>query len=136
MGELLLVLLEIFGELVFEVGGEFLIGLGIESMVAPFKKAQDSSLSFSIVGIVLLGTISACLFHLVVPYQITRPLKFQGISLLISPFLTGACLHRFGVWRRSHERPTTRIATFWGGALFGFSFSLVRLLSLRYIPHA
>jgi hypothetical protein len=37
-------------------------------------------------------------------------------------------MHFFGKWRREHGGHPTRLATFWGGGLFGFGAALARFL--------
>lgn len=132
MGELLFVLLEIFGELLLEAAGEAIIAFGFEAVSAPFKKAQGASRAMSLTGIIVLASLSAGLFHFFLPFPLTKPSRFPGISLILSPALCGASLYLVGKWRALNDRPTTRMATFWGGALFAFVFSLVRFLALRY----
>jgi hypothetical protein len=133
MAELLIVLLDVFGEVFLEFGGELLISLGIEAVAAPFKKAQTASLGFSIAGIVLMAAAASCLFCVVVPSQLIHRNRFPGISMLVSPLLAGATLHWFGAWRTEHGKHTTRIATFWGGALFALTFSSIRFLAIRFL---
>jgi len=53
-----------------------------------------------------------------------------GVSLILAPLGTGAAMHAFGVWRRRRGAPASRLATFWGGALFAFAMAFTRWLFL------
>ncbi|MET0553545.1 MAG: hypothetical protein ABW221_10945 [Vicinamibacteria bacterium] len=54
----------------------------------------------------------------------------QGISLLLSPVVSGIAMHFWGSYRRAHGRPTTSMATFWGGAAFAFGCALGRFVAI------
>jgi LytS/YehU family sensor histidine kinase len=70
---------------------------------------------FTLVG-VGFGFLSACIF----PHPLVRPSRFHGISLLISPVLTGLVMALIGrAWRR-RGRTSVRIESFG----YGFTFAL------------
>jgi len=133
MPELLIILLEIFGEVLFELFGEMFISLGIESILAPFQKTQSAPLGRSIAGIILLSSASSILFYLAIPTQLLHRNRIPGLSLLLAPPLVGTALHWFGKWRIEQDASTTRLATFWGGALFALVFSALRLTMVRFL---
>jgi hypothetical protein len=54
----------------------------------------------------------------------------QGISLVLSPALSGLAMHLWGSYRREGGRPTTAMATFWGGASFAFGCALGRFVAI------
>jgi hypothetical protein len=54
----------------------------------------------------------------------------QGISLLVSPALSGVAMSLWGSYRRERGRPATSMATFWGGASFAFGCALGRFVSV------
>jgi hypothetical protein len=53
-----------------------------------------------------------------------------GISLLLAPLGAGLLMQFFGSWQRRHARDSSWLATFWGGALFGFSIAFVRWIAV------
>lgn len=130
MGELLLGILAILGECLLEGVGEMILELGMESLLSPFRRAQTTSTLLSMVGILLLGTLAAGGLHLLAPFPLVKPSRWPGLSLILAPLLCGAGMHLYGRWRALLDRPTTRIATFWGGALLAFTFALLRFLLL------
>ena len=80
------------------------------------------------VGIVLMGGLAGVLTSLIWPTLILRPGPIPGISLLVSPIVSGLVMDRYGAWREDHGAERSHLGTFWGGALFAFSMALVRFL--------
>jgi hypothetical protein len=66
---------------------------------------------------------------LVVPYRLLPSLGFPGVSLVFSPIVTGMLMQSYGDFRRSSDRPTTSLATWWGGGTFAFFMALPRYLA-------
>lgn len=119
-------MVEFILEILLEICGEFLLGAGIEILVAPFRSSQKASPFFAFLGLMILGGVSGLLVSLVLPNKLIPFSRFPGISLFLSPFITGLALYIFGRWRRSNEKNTTVLAMFWGGAFFSFVFALTR----------
>lgn len=113
-------------EIVLEIFGEFLLGAGLEFLVAPFRSSQKASPIFAFFGLLVLGGVSGLLVSLALPNKLIPFSRFPGISLFLFPFITGLALYILGRWRRSNEKNTTVLATFWGGSLFSFIFALTR----------
>jgi hypothetical protein len=61
-------------------------------------------------------------------------LLVPGVSLVLSPLSAGLVMKAFGDWRRRRGGDPSFLATFWGGALFAFSFALVRWLMVGRMP--
>jgi hypothetical protein len=59
---------------------------------------------------------------------ILRTYAIPGVSMLLAPVAAGLAMYWFGNWRRKHGGHPSRLATFWGGALFGFGVALARFL--------
>lgn len=51
-----------------------------------------------------------------------------GVSLALAPLAAGLAMHFFGKLCRDVGGHPSPLATFWGGALFGFGAALVRFL--------
>lgn len=64
------------------------------------------------------------------PERLLPPLPLSGVSLVLSPLAAGFVMKIFGDWRRRRGGDPSFLATFWGGALFAFSFALVRWLMI------
>ena len=66
----------------------------------------------------------------VLPSRLLPAPRTTGISLLVSPIVSGVAMHFWGSFRAEHERPVTSLATFWGGASFAFGCALGRFVSV------
>lgn len=121
--ELLAVLLEILGEFLLEL----FVELAAESLGGRVKYRKERHPAISAVGLAVAGTAAGFLSTLLFPHPLmaTR-LTLPGASLVLAPPATGAVMHLMGTRLRSKRRTTTRLATFWGGALFAFSMALMR----------
>jgi hypothetical protein len=75
-----------------------------------------------------MGGLAGALTSLLWPTLILRPSPIPGISLLVSPLVSGLLMDRYGEWRERDGVQRSHLATFWGGALFAFSMALVRFL--------
>jgi hypothetical protein len=72
------------------------------------------------------GGLSAWIF----PHKFLHWNGPRGISLFLSPLLCGVVMKIVGDQRRAMDRPTTALATFWGGCLFAFGFAGARFVLL------
>lgn len=71
-----------------------------------------------------LGFVSAIIF----PHPLVHPSKLHGVSLLISPLLTGFGMSAIGRGVRRRGRIPVQIESFAYGFTFAFAFALIRLL--------
>lgn len=131
IGAILGGLLELVAEFLLELALGALAGL-LSRLVRRFTVTVRrgnpvlTTLVFILVG-VAFGFLSAWMF----PHPLVHPSKFHGISLLISPMLTGFAMAWMGrVWRR-RGRSSVRIESFGYGFTFALAMSLVRLWLVR-----
>ena len=80
-----------------------------------------ATVAFSLVG-VCYGFLSVWLF----PHHLVHPTRVHGISLLISPLLTGLLMAQIGRTVRRWGRQSARIESFGCGFMFAFGMGLVR----------
>lgn len=134
---------ETIGEAVIQLLFEMIAELGITSI----KHASKTSLSTSgpltiteseptnsilaAIGSIMLGALFGGISVVVLPHRILSPPKIHGLSMLLSPLLSGLVMHGYGRWRDSQNRGHSRLATFAGGALFAFALAATRYLLLR-----
>ena len=111
-------------EVIFAVISEYFF----ESFIQPFRKKKNSNPFFAFIGIIILSSLLSLIFFYYVPERITDYPEFKGLSLVISPFLTGYVLYLIGNWLTKNGKQTSHITTFWGGFVFAFTFSLVRFI--------
>ena len=115
-------------EILLQVTGESLVELGLHSIGEPFQRRSRAHPVLSAIGIVLLGAAAGVLASLMWPVRIFQPGPVPGMSLVLSPLITGVVMHRYGEWREDRGQMRSSMATFWGGALFAFSMASVRFL--------
>ena len=66
----------------------------------------------------------------VIPDRVFPRPPVPGLSLVLGPIAAGGMMHALGRAQAANGRTGSRLATFWGGALFAVTSSLVRLLLL------
>jgi hypothetical protein len=101
--------------------------------LAPFLRATLSRanppltiLKFTVLGLGL-GFISV----LILPHPLLHPSKLHGISLLVSPVITGTIMALIGRAVRRRGSAPVRIESFTYGFTFAFAMSLIRLLMVH-----
>lgn len=137
LGEFLGLLFEIFFEvliqLVFEAGvdavsrapGRFHLASFLRTKLSPSNPVA-SVLKFTILGFGL-GAVSLVVFS----HPLVHPSKFHGISLLISPVITGFVMGFIGNRVRRRGKTPVQIESFTYGFAFAFAFALIRILMVR-----
>jgi hypothetical protein len=85
-----------------------------------------ATVTFGLVG-VSSGFLSVFLF----PHHLVHPTRLHGISLLISPILTGLLMAQIGRTVRRWGRQPVRIESFGYGFIFALAMALVRFWLVR-----
>jgi len=85
----------------------------------------------AIPGHLLLGGIFGFLSILLFPHPLMHPTRFHGISLLLSPILTGLFMSLIGAAIRRRAKTSIRIESFGYGFLFAFGMAMIRLIFAR-----
>jgi hypothetical protein len=122
------VLLTAIWEILLQLTGEFLLEVGFHAAGESFRRRSRAHPVFAGTGLVILGAIAGLITSLLVPARVLPPSPLPGVSLFLSPALTGLLMEAYGRWRDRRGRPRSYAATFWGGALFAFSMALVRFV--------
>ncbi len=128
---LLGILLTLFLELLAEV----LVALGLGSAEKWWARDPNAVRVLDAIWALLMGAALGVLFSLVLPNRLLPPSRLPGASLVISPLVVGAIMEWFGHWRQRKDREPSVLATFRGGALFGFGFALARLLMIAILAN-
>lgn len=100
-----------------------------ESLAHSARRRGHAQPLVATTGLALIGGASGLLSLWIVPRRIMPPSRLPGASLVVSPLVTGLLMHEYGKFRQRRHRPTTHLATFWGGATFAFFMALVRFLA-------
>lgn len=128
-------MLEFLFQIVFEVVGqilfELLVGAGSESLKDAVRPKRRAHPVFAAVGQFLMGAIAGVISLLIFNERLMPRSQVPGLSLLLSPLLTGAAMHVIGArWEQQEDRPT--LFSFRAGAIFAFGMALVRVLYFEY----
>ena len=115
-------------EILLQVVGEVLLELGVESVRDSTRSRKRANPVLAGVGALLLGALAGAITRLIWPGRIFDPGPFRGVSLILSPLVTGFVMKRYGEWRETRGASPSFLATFWGGALFAFGMALVRFV--------
>jgi len=105
--------------------GEVFIQGGWKVFSEPFRRKRANPIVAGI-GLILLGGLGGLLTSFIAPGRIFGLYGIKGVSIVMSPLITGLLMHRYGQWCDKRSRPRSSFATFWGGALFAFGMAAVR----------
>lgn len=130
------IILEIIFELLFELFIQVVAEIGIGFGIEIFKErrgttSKGESSVFVISGLLLYGAILGGISTWIIPYRLFNLNIVNGLSIFISPLVTGLIMKVWGGWRESNGKYISHISTFWGGAIFAFGTALTRWLLLR-----
>ena len=132
MEDLLLLLLELFGEFLLEVilqlFAEGIIDVGARVLARLARGLEFASSVTASLVYVFFGLAAGGLSLLAFPHPFLRPSGFRGISLLVAPFITGWVMSVIGDRLREREKKVVRIESFGCGFTFAFGMALVRFL--------
>jgi len=133
-------------EFVLDVLIQIIFGAGVDAAARAYRAREDKAhrrfrfmpflrstlsranppltiLKFTVIGL-SLGFLSSMIF----PHSLVRPSKFHGISLLISPLVTGLVMGLIGRAVRRRGKSPVQIESFVYGFTCAFAMSVVRIL--------
>lgn len=111
-----------------QLGGELLFDLFYSSADEKFRRRSRAHPVVSGIGLVAVGAAAGFATGLLLPARILQPSPVPGVSLVLSPLLTGVLMEGYGRWRVRRGADHSFVATFWGGALFALAMASVRFL--------
>ena len=130
MGEFLLELLFLFAEAIFEALFEFALEAAFDLIVRAMAEVSEISEFknplLASVGYVLLGAATGGLSLVLLPHPLFYPSRLHGISLVVSPILTGLAMWQVGSLLRTRNKKVIRIESFWYGFTFAVGMAFVR----------
>ena len=130
MGDFLLELLFLFAEVIFEALFEFALEAAFDlifrAIAEVFEISELTNPLLACVGYVLLGGATGGVSLLLYPHPLFHPSRVHGISLLVSPILTGLAMWQVGSLLRTKNKKVIRIESFWYGFTFAVGMAFVR----------
>lgn len=128
-------LLGLILELVLDAAFEMILGAMVAGAYRAVRRFRVSArrgnpLVAAVILIIagaLLGFLSATIF----PHPLVHPSKHHGVSLLISPVITGLVMSAIGRGVRRRGRVPVPIESFGYGFAFAFAFALIRILMVH-----
>ncbi|SVD90449.1 uncharacterized protein METZ01_LOCUS443303 [marine metagenome] len=100
-----------------------------DALSSATETAESTSIGCLVVVILLVtGIVAGIVISGVFPDRIFSTIPITGVSLLITPLVMGLLMSLVGKWKVNHDRKTSFMATFLGGALFGLAAAATRLI--------
>ena len=122
-------------ELLLEAGLEFILGAFFAGAYRALRhisvRARRENPMRAATLLVIVGSLLGFLSAIVFPHPLVHPSKLHGISLLLSPLLTGLAMAAIGRGARRRGRVPVQIESFAYGFLFAFAITLIRFLMVR-----
>jgi hypothetical protein len=135
MEEVLLTLLsalpELLFEILFQVVIESIIALILKSVRSVFEDSNPINPMLAAAGYLLVGSFIGFASLFTYPHPLFHPTRFHGVSLLISPLITGLLMSQLGRVLRRRGKQTVRIESFGYGFAFAMGWALVRFIGVR-----
>lgn len=131
MLDILLGLLELFLEVLFEFAGEALLDLLLRALFSVLENPEFRNPLTASLGYAILGALAGGLSVLVFPHPLVQPSRLHGISLVVSPIVTGAIMSLIGSMLRHRGKKVIQLETFGYGFAFAFGMALVRFIFVR-----
>jgi len=122
---------ELLLEVLFQVVLEAIVALIVRSLQNALEQSNRIHPALAAVGHLLLGLAFGFASLLVYPHPLFHPSKFHGVSLLISPLITGLVMSQVGSALRRRGKQSVRIESFGYGFAFALGWALVRFVALK-----
>jgi hypothetical protein len=129
--DLLLAVAEIFLEALFELAGEALLDLALRALGEVFESVDRANPVLASLGYAILGSLAGGVSLFVFPHPLVRPSRVHGISLLVSPVVTGLLMSFIGSSLRRQGKKVVQIESFGYGFAFALGMALIRFLFVR-----
>ena len=139
LAAILAFLFEVFGEAILQLLCELLAGLLLRGFrhassaifesasTADFESDRPRRITLSLILGIVLGLVSVAVHG----SPIFHPGKIHGISLLVSPLLTGLVMAGVGAMLRRRNREPIPWESFWGGFAFALGMAAIRFIGTR-----
>jgi hypothetical protein len=130
LGGLLSMIAEVLFEVFLQILMEFLTALLLRGTRSVFSAFVRLNLPISVIGSAILGLVAGVLSLYVFPHTLFHPSRIHGISLLISPLLTGLFMWWVGKSLKMQGKRPVQIESFACGFVFALGMALIRYLHI------
>ncbi|MBS1804589.1 MAG: hypothetical protein JST28_14580 [Acidobacteria bacterium] len=122
---------ELLGETLTDLAFAAIVDVVSRAFRSVGSSAREGDPVASTVVLIAAGAVLGFLSGVIFPHPLVHPSKYHGISLLISPLITGLIMAVVGRGIRRRGRVPVRIESFAYGFSFAFTFALIRILMVR-----
>ena len=132
LAALLYGLFELFAEVILQILFEVVFSLLARIVRSVFDGVDSENPILAAVGYLIFGLVRGrCGVFFLFPHHLVHPSRFHGISLLISPLVTGIIMSQIGALLRRKDKTTVRIESFLYGFTFALGIAIIRLAFVR-----
>jgi hypothetical protein len=122
---------ELLFEVFFQVVVEEIVALIMRSIRNMLEESRAINPRLAAVGYLLLGMAFGTASLRLFPHPLFHPSKFHGISLVVSPLITGLVMSQVGIVLRRKGKQAVRIESFGYGFTFALGLAIIRLIFVR-----
>ena len=122
---------ELLLEVLFQIGVEAITGLVVRSIRDRLEETPSIHPVVAAVGYLFLGAVVGIVSLLIYPRPFVRPSKFHGISLIISPIITGLVMSGVGTSLRTRGKRPVRVESFGYGFALALGMAVTRFAFAR-----
>jgi hypothetical protein len=122
---------ELLFEVLFQVAVEAVVALVVRSIRNVFDETNAINPILATIGYLLLGSAFGIASLRLFPHPFFQPSKFHGISLVISPVITGLVMSQTGIMLRRKGKQAVRIESFGYGFTFALGLAIIRFILVR-----
>jgi multisubunit Na+/H+ antiporter MnhE subunit len=135
MEEIFAAIFSAFAELLFEVFCQVVVE-AVAALIARsfrnlFEESNVINPILAAIGYLILGLMIGAVSLHIFPHPLVRPSRFHGISLIISPLITGLVMSQVGVAVRRNGGKPVRVESFGYGFTLALGLAAVRLMFLK-----
>ena len=131
MGEILIVVLQILGELLLQLFAEVVAEFGLEAVREAVMPSKPRRPLIAAIGYVLLGALFAFFSLWPFPHSFAHHAWLRLANLVITPAIAGVAMIALGQWRLRRGEGGLYLHRFSFGYLFALAFALVRFAFSR-----
>ena len=122
---------ELLFEVFFQVVVEEVVALIVRSIRNVLEESTAINPILAVIGYLLLGIAFGTASLRLFPHPLFHPSKFHGISLVVSPVITGLVMSQVGIVLRRKGKQAVRIESFGYGFTFALGLAIIRFIFVR-----